>query len=108
VNARWVVGCDGMHSRVRDDAQIAFAGAAYEQSFVLADVHMDWPLARDEVSLFFSPAGLVVVAPLPGNRYRIVATVDEAPERPSVADVAIPGASPGRGEPAQGPHLALP
>ena len=39
------------------------------------------------MSLFFSPKGLVVVAPLPGGRYRIVATVDEAPEHPSVADV---------------------
>jgi 2-polyprenyl-6-methoxyphenol hydroxylase-like FAD-dependent oxidoreductase len=84
VNARWVVGCDGMHSRVRDDARIPFSGAAYDQSFVLADVHMDWPLARDEVSLFFSPEGLAVVAPLPLNRYRIVATVDEAPENPSI------------------------
>jgi 2-polyprenyl-6-methoxyphenol hydroxylase-like FAD-dependent oxidoreductase len=84
VHARWVIGCDGMHSRVRDDAQIPFAGAAYGQSFVLADVCMDWPLARDEVSLFFSPEGLVVVAPLPQNRYRIVATVEDAPEHPSI------------------------
>jgi 2-polyprenyl-6-methoxyphenol hydroxylase-like FAD-dependent oxidoreductase len=84
VSARWVIGCDGMHSRVRDDAKIAFSGASYEQSFVLADVHVDWPLARDEVSLFFSPEGLVVVAPLPGDLHRIVATVDDAPEHPSV------------------------
>jgi 2-polyprenyl-6-methoxyphenol hydroxylase-like FAD-dependent oxidoreductase len=87
VTARWLVGCDGMHSRVRDDADIAFAGGAYDQSFVLADVHMEWPLARDEVSLFFSPDGLVVVAPLPENQYRIVATADDAPEQPSVAYV---------------------
>jgi 2-polyprenyl-6-methoxyphenol hydroxylase-like FAD-dependent oxidoreductase len=70
---------------VREDAGMAFSGASYDQSFVLADVYMDWPLARDEVSLFFSPEGLVVVAPLPEGRYRIVATVDDAPEHPSVA-----------------------
>jgi 2-polyprenyl-6-methoxyphenol hydroxylase-like FAD-dependent oxidoreductase len=87
VHARWVVGCDGMHSRVRDHAGIAFTGEAYEQSFVLADVHMDWPLAVDEVSLFLSPDGLVVVAPLPEGRYRMVATVNEAPPEPSLADV---------------------
>jgi 2-polyprenyl-6-methoxyphenol hydroxylase-like FAD-dependent oxidoreductase len=87
VQAQWVVGCDGMHSRAREDAGIAFTGDAYEQSFVLADVHMDWPLERDEVSLFFSPDGLAVVAPLPENRFRIVATVDTAPEQPSVAYV---------------------
>jgi len=100
VNARWVVGCDGMHSRVREEAAIAFSGEAYEQSFVLADVCMDWPLVRDEVSLFFSPEGLVVVAPLPQDRYRIVATADDAPEHPSVAymqalvDARGPHASP--------------
>jgi hypothetical protein len=49
---------------------------------------MDWRLPGDEVQLFFSPEGLVVVAPLPGERrYRIVATVDEAPEEPSLEDV---------------------
>jgi 2-polyprenyl-6-methoxyphenol hydroxylase-like FAD-dependent oxidoreductase len=85
VGARWVVGCDGVHSRVRDDAEIPFVGAAYDQSFALADVYMDWPLTRDEISLFFSPDGLVVVAPLPESRYRIVATADNAPEHPSVA-----------------------
>jgi 2-polyprenyl-6-methoxyphenol hydroxylase-like FAD-dependent oxidoreductase len=102
VTAQWVVGCDGMHSRVREGAGIAFSGAAYEQNFVLADVHMDWPLARDEVSLFFSPEGLVVVAPLPEDRYRIVATADDAPEHPPVeyvqalVDARGPRATPAR------------
>jgi len=84
VEARWVIGCDGMHSQVREAAGIAFNGAPYKQGFILADVHMDWPLGRGEVSLFFSPAGLVVVAPLPKDRFRVVATVDDPPEQPSV------------------------
>ena len=83
VEARWLVGCDGMHSTVREQARIPFEGAAYEQGFVLADVSMSWPLSRDEVSLFYSPQGLVVVAPLPDNRFRIVATDAAAPEVPS-------------------------
>lgn len=86
VRARYVVGADGMHSVVRERAGIGFTGASYEQSFVLADVQMLWPLREDEVMLFFSPKGLVVVAPLPGGCHRIVATVDEAPEHPSIAD----------------------
>jgi 2-polyprenyl-6-methoxyphenol hydroxylase-like FAD-dependent oxidoreductase len=48
---------------------------------------MDRPLPRDEVHLFFSPSGLVVVAPLPGYLYRVVATLDEAPETLGVLDV---------------------
>src|SRR4030095_1750606 len=87
VRARYLVGADGMHSTVRERAGIGFTGDNYEQSFVLADVQMRWPLSRDEVTLFFSPNGLVVVAPLPGGRHRVVATVDDAPEHPDVADV---------------------
>jgi len=82
VRASYVVGADGMHSAVRDQTGIGFAGDAYGQSFVLADVHMDWEFDDREVTLYFAPAGLVVVAPLPGDRHRIVATVDTAPEHP--------------------------
>jgi 2-polyprenyl-6-methoxyphenol hydroxylase-like FAD-dependent oxidoreductase len=63
---------------------------------------MDWPLSREEVTLFYSPKGLVVVAPLPKERFRIVATVDEAPEVPSrefmqaVLDARGPTTNPGR------------
>ena len=86
VLTKWVVGCDGMHSLVREQASIPFIGGDYEESFVLADVEMDWPLDREEVSLFFSGQGLVVVAPLPGNHFRIVATMKQAPPTPSIAD----------------------
>jgi 2-polyprenyl-6-methoxyphenol hydroxylase-like FAD-dependent oxidoreductase len=84
IKAPWLIGCDGMHSRVREQSGVAFDGGAYEQSFVLADVHMDWPLSREEVTLFYASTGLVVVAPpLPQEHFRIVATVDAAPELPS-------------------------
>ena len=79
---RWLVACDGMHSSVRQQTNIPFAGGEYEEDFLLADVEMDWPLGREEVDLFFSDRGLVVVAPLPANRFRIVATIDKAPEKP--------------------------
>ena len=87
IRAKYLVGADGMHSTVRKHAGIGFTGDAYAHSFVLADVKMDWPLRVDEVSLFFSPDGLVVVAPLPGGHHRVVATVDEAPEHPRLSDV---------------------
>ncbi|MFF3227769.1 FAD-dependent monooxygenase [Nocardia suismassiliense] len=87
----YVIGADGMHSVVREQAGIEFAGDTYPASFVLADVRMDWPIARDEVALHLSPEGITVVAPLPDsaeqNRYRVVATVDEAPEHPTRDDI---------------------
>ena len=83
IRAGYLAGTDGMHSMVREQVG-TFTGDSYPQSFVLADVHMDWPLPRDEVMLYYHSDGLVVVAPLPGDRrYRVVATVPEAPEHPS-------------------------
>jgi 2-polyprenyl-6-methoxyphenol hydroxylase-like FAD-dependent oxidoreductase len=83
--AAYVVGADGMHSTVRDAAGIGFTGSAYAESFVLADVLMDWAPGRDEVSLTFGAAGLAVVAPLPGGHHRVVVTVDDAPADPDLA-----------------------
>lgn len=85
VRARYVIGADGMHSTVREQAGIAFAGGTYAESFTLADVRLSGGVPSNEVILYFSPAGLVVVAPLPDGQYRIVATVDEAPQDPDVA-----------------------
>ena len=83
IRAGYLAGTDGMHSMVREQVGTGFIGDSYPQSFVLADVHMEWPLPRDEVMLYYHSDGLVVVAPLPGDRrYRIVATVPEAPEHP--------------------------
>jgi 2-polyprenyl-6-methoxyphenol hydroxylase-like FAD-dependent oxidoreductase len=87
ISARFVVGADGLRSTVRKAASIPFEGTSNATSFILADVRMEWPLGATEVSMFFSPSGLVVVAPLPCGRYRIVATLEEAPEQPSLADV---------------------
>ncbi|TDD08818.1 FAD-dependent monooxygenase [Nonomuraea deserti] len=87
VRAAYLVGADGMHSVVREQSGIAFGGGTYAESFTLADVRLSGGVPHDEVILYFSPDGLVVVAPLPDGLHRIVATVDEAPHEPGVAFV---------------------
>jgi 2-polyprenyl-6-methoxyphenol hydroxylase-like FAD-dependent oxidoreductase len=85
IRARYLVGADGIHSTVREDAGIGFEGGQYAESFALADVHLSGEVPADEVLLFWATAGLTVVAPLPGGDvYRIVAPAAEAPENPSV------------------------
>jgi 2-polyprenyl-6-methoxyphenol hydroxylase-like FAD-dependent oxidoreductase len=83
IRAAYVVGADGMHSTVREQAGIGFHGDKYEQSFVLADVHLTGEAPNDEVVLFWAAAGLTVIAPLPNGAFRVVAPVDDAPEVPS-------------------------
>ncbi len=83
VRARYVVGADGMHSTVRSAAGIGFRGHAYPESFALADVGLTGDVPVGEILLFYARAGLLVVAPLPGDIYRIVAPVPDAPRTPS-------------------------
>ena len=87
IRAAHAVGADGMHSIVREQAGIGFTGGTYEESFSLADVRLSGGVPDNEVILYFSPAGLVVVAPLPGGIHRIVATAENAPQQPDVAFV---------------------
>jgi 2-polyprenyl-6-methoxyphenol hydroxylase-like FAD-dependent oxidoreductase len=85
IRARYVVGADGIHSTVREQAGIGFDGGVYEESFTLADVRLRGEAPVDEVILFWAKEGLTVVAPLPGDIYRIVAPVADVPDEPSAA-----------------------
>ena len=51
IRARYVVGADGIHSTVREQAGIGFHGGAYEESFILADVNL-----RGEAPVRFTSA----------------------------------------------------
>ncbi|MFI0897520.1 FAD-dependent monooxygenase [Streptomyces sp. NPDC020983] len=78
VRARYVVGCDGAHSRTRRELGIAFEGDAFPEEYMLADVEVDWDLPPGYAvrSLHHDAAGevddLLVCVPLPGRgRYRM-------------------------------------
>ncbi|ORW31067.1 pentachlorophenol monooxygenase [Mycobacterium paraense] len=83
IRARYVVGADGMHSTVREHAGIGFSGGEFGESFALADVRLAGEAPRAEVILFYAREGLNVLAPLPGDIFRIVAPVADAPKEPS-------------------------
>ncbi|MEU5942301.1 FAD-dependent monooxygenase [Micromonospora sp. NPDC047548] len=63
VSARYVVGCDGAHSTVRRLAGIGFAGAAYPQTFVLADLEADG-VDAGAAHVFLSAWGILFLFPL--------------------------------------------
>ncbi|MXM67661.1 monooxygenase [Streptomyces sp. HUCO-GS316] len=63
VRARYVVGCDGAHSTVRVQAGIDFAGHAYPQTFLLADLEVDG-LETGAAHSYVTAAGLVFFFPL--------------------------------------------
>ena len=87
IRAGYLVGADGMHSTVREEAGIGFAGGEFAESFTLADVRVAGEAPSDEVILFYANEGLTVLAPLPGDILRVVAPTADTPQRPSPAFV---------------------
>jgi 2-polyprenyl-6-methoxyphenol hydroxylase-like FAD-dependent oxidoreductase len=63
LDARYVVGCDGAHSSVRHLAGIGFIGAAYPQTFVLADLEADG-LDPGAAHVYLASRGILFFFPL--------------------------------------------
>lgn len=83
--ASFVVGCDGAHSAVRHTLNIPFSGAAYEGSFLLADVQTNDRLPADHMHLCPNELGPIAIFPMSATRRRIVATIDHpAGDAPSL------------------------
>ncbi|MFI2376619.1 FAD-dependent monooxygenase [Streptomyces sp. NPDC018964] len=70
IRASYLVGCDGTRSTVRTTAGIDFPGTPSTVLGWLGDVTLDRP-PRPGFSAFTLRGG-VMVAPLPGNRFRVV------------------------------------
>jgi 2-polyprenyl-6-methoxyphenol hydroxylase-like FAD-dependent oxidoreductase len=86
LTASYVVGCDGAHSAVRHLLNIPFEGAAYESTFLLADVETNEALPADQLQLCPSELGPLAIFPMSASRRRIVATIDHPEgDAPSLA-----------------------
>src|SRR5262249_49920763 len=87
----WLVGCDGAHSTVRHTLGIPFTGVAEPNDWILADIHVAGPLAKDEVSIFWHADGVLVFFPINRDRFRMIADIGAAsthgaPPSPTLAD----------------------
>jgi 2-polyprenyl-6-methoxyphenol hydroxylase-like FAD-dependent oxidoreductase len=71
---RYLCGCDGAHSAVRELTGMGFAGRRYEEEWILADVRIEAPpFGRDEATIFTEPHHFLAVFPLPDERWRLIA-----------------------------------
>ena len=85
VIGRYVVGCDGRESVVRQRAGILFQGGPYADTFVMSDF-VDGTDFGDEARIFLDVHGLVESFPLPGKLRRWVVQTDELKTHPDDAD----------------------
>jgi 2-polyprenyl-6-methoxyphenol hydroxylase-like FAD-dependent oxidoreductase len=79
VRTRWLVGCDGAHSRVRHLLGMEFGGTAFEQYFALGDMQVAWERPDDRIAGFVGSGNLIAFFPLGGGRFRVISTYHPHP-----------------------------
>lgn len=73
VRARWVAGCDGARSAVRELTGIGFPGAPYEHVFFVADTTAKGPLVPGELNVYLLRGGFHLFFPMRGkDHWRVV------------------------------------
>ncbi len=73
ITARYVAGCDGARSAVRELNGITFPGAPYEHVFFVADVECTGSMIADEVNVHLFKDGFHLLFPMRGpDHWRIV------------------------------------
>ena len=83
VEARYLAGCDGARSKVRDIIGAGFPGGTYRQVFYVADIEGESPALNGELNLDLDEADLLAVFAMgPSGHGRLVGTVrDERADR---------------------------
>jgi 2-polyprenyl-6-methoxyphenol hydroxylase-like FAD-dependent oxidoreductase len=82
-HARYLAGCDGARSKVRETIGTGFPGGTYQQLFYVADVDAEGPALNGELNLDLDTDDFVAIFPLAGEgRARLIGTVrDERADR---------------------------
>jgi 2-polyprenyl-6-methoxyphenol hydroxylase-like FAD-dependent oxidoreductase len=75
-HARYLAGCDGARSMVRETIGTGFPGGTYQHLFYVADVEAEGPALNGELNLDLDTADFVAIFPLAGEgRVRLIGTV---------------------------------
>ena len=87
VDARWVVGCDGIHSPTRELSGIGFEGHDIAKPWAVFDATLQgWANRYDAVFVYLDQLPVILTA-LPGRRWRVYLR-PSSPESDLVADAA--------------------
>jgi len=77
--ARFIAGCDGARSIVRETIGTGFPGGTYRQIFYVADVEAEGPALNGELHIDLDEADFLGVFPLAGHgKARLIGTVRDA------------------------------
>ncbi|MBN8709240.1 MAG: FAD-dependent monooxygenase [Verrucomicrobia bacterium] len=72
---RYVIGADGAHSAVRAAMKLHLEGETLDTVWITADVKISWEQPADELFAYLGRTGLIFIAPLNDNRWRVILNV---------------------------------
>jgi 2-polyprenyl-6-methoxyphenol hydroxylase-like FAD-dependent oxidoreductase len=76
--ASWLIGADGAHSIVRHKLNKEFRGSTMLSDWMLADLHLSGVQGPPAINVYWHAEGILVLFPLGGTRYRVIANVGES------------------------------
>ena len=79
INAKWVIGCDGYHSKVRDLAGFTQECHDLNQHFIMMDAKLSGNISQNDVSIVFHGSGVMVFIPMKNN-VRVMAEISNDPK----------------------------
>lgn len=78
VRARWLVGCDGAHSTVRNLTRVPFVGETVGLSFFLGDLELAGPdVPGDELRIYLHRGDVVFIGRLGRYTHRVIVALHE-------------------------------
>jgi 2-polyprenyl-6-methoxyphenol hydroxylase-like FAD-dependent oxidoreductase len=89
VETPWILGCDGAHSATRHALGMEFAGAQYNESFILADLRIGESPDPDRVHLYLGTDGILGLFPFGGDRWRVVASIPPESRDQSLPELTL-------------------
>jgi 2-polyprenyl-6-methoxyphenol hydroxylase-like FAD-dependent oxidoreductase len=102
IQAKYLVGCDGAHSKTRELLGLSFVGDSYACEFIMADAKVqtdkNMNLALDRISIFLENGAVAILFPIQGNqmsRALAVRLYDDPKEEPkTTATISSPATLP--------------
>jgi 3-(3-hydroxy-phenyl)propionate hydroxylase len=72
IRARYIVGCEGSRSLVRETVGLPFEGGRYEnEQFIQADAKIRWTFPKGSSYLFLTELGYMMVIEMPNDIVRV-------------------------------------
>ncbi len=79
IRGKFLAGCDGASSPVRQRLGLTFGGSTFERLFYVADARVDWDFPHDALHVCLAKEVFVAFFPMKGeHRYRVVGTFPES------------------------------